>query len=327
MNILIVNNTVIPAVKYGGTERVIWGLGKELAKMGHAVTFLVGQGSQCPFAKVLFFDPAKTIAEQIPADTDIVHFNFTPKEQILKPYIVTVHGNSNDKNELDINTVFVSKNHANRYGSDSFVYNGLDWSDYGKPDLQIKRKYFHFLGNAAWRVKNIKGAINVCNSAGEKLVVLGGKRLNLSMGFRFTISPNVRFYGMVDDQKKSEILSQSKGLVFPVRWHEPFGLALIESLYFGCPLFGSPYGSLPEIVKEDVGFLSNSSSELTKALRSADNFSKKKCHEYAADIFNSRKMAEAYLKKYEEVLEGKKLNLQKPVLKEVQTLKFLEWRE
>ena len=41
-----------------------------------------------------------------------------------------------------------------------------------------------------------------------------------------------------------------------MRWHEPFGIALIEALYFGCPVFGTPYGSLPEIVEEGVqGFL------------------------------------------------------------------------
>ena len=52
---------------------------------------------------------------------------------------------------LDKNSVFVSKNHANRYQSNEYVYNGLDWDDYGKVDLEKKRKRFHFLGNAAWR--------------------------------------------------------------------------------------------------------------------------------------------------------------------------------
>ena len=41
MHILIVNNTSIPVQKYGGTERVIWWLGKQLVKMGHQVSYLV----------------------------------------------------------------------------------------------------------------------------------------------------------------------------------------------------------------------------------------------------------------------------------------------
>lgn len=53
MNILIVNNTPIPATKYDGTERIIWWLGRELNRLGHTITYLVGKGSSCPFAKVL----------------------------------------------------------------------------------------------------------------------------------------------------------------------------------------------------------------------------------------------------------------------------------
>ena len=58
-------------------------------------------------------------------------------------------------------------------------------------------------------------------------------------------------------------------MIFPVRWHEPFGLAIVESLYFGCPVFGTPYGSLPEIVAPDVGVLSARASDLAEAVRGA----------------------------------------------------------
>jgi len=47
-HILIVYNGKIPTPKYGGTSRDIWYLGKELIKMGHRITFLVGQGSVLP---------------------------------------------------------------------------------------------------------------------------------------------------------------------------------------------------------------------------------------------------------------------------------------
>lgn len=109
MNILIVDNGKIPAVNYGGTERVIWYLGKELLKLGHQVSYLVKEGSSCDFAKVIIRDNTKTISSQIPSNIDVVHFNFSPKEEINIPHIITVHGNSNDKNEFDKNSVFVSK--------------------------------------------------------------------------------------------------------------------------------------------------------------------------------------------------------------------------
>ncbi len=327
MNILIANACVIPTFKYGGTERIMWYLGKELVKMKHNVTYLVEKGSYCDFANVIYIDKTKTLEEQIPEKTDIVHFHSAPGTVVTKPYLVTMHGNCNDFREFDKNTVFVSNNHAARFGSDSFVHNGLDWVDYGKPNLNDTKIYFHFLGNASWRVKNVKGAINVIlKTKKEKLAVLGGNRLNFNMGFRFTLSQRIGFYGVVDNEKKRRLLPASKGLIFPVRWHEPFGLAIIESLYFGCPVFGTPYGSLPEIIKEDVGFLSNRSTALTEAIENCNVFSRKDCHQYVLEAFNSRKMAESYVDKYYKVLNGEALNRIPPKLIEKQTANFLDWK-
>ena len=329
MKILIVNSTVIPAHLYGGTERVIWALGKELVKLGHNVTFLVARGSCCDFASVVYIDESKPIVDQVSNDYDIVHFNFRPHnvEKLNIPYIVTMHGNSNDFNELDLNTVFVSKNHASRYNSNSFVYNGLDWSEYAAPVLNNNRNYFHFLGKAAWRVKNVRGAIDVIKKIkGEKLKVLGGVRFNFNMGIRFTFSAKVGFEGMVGGAKKCSLLNGSKGLLFPVRWHEPFGLAIIESLYYGCPVFGTPYGSLPELVNEEVGFLSDKSDERVKEMANVDRYSRLKCHEYALNKFNSKKMSMAYLEKYDRVVSGEKLNPVPPKLLMIQEQMFLDWK-
>lgn len=328
MHVVIVNPSVIPAFKYGGTERVIWYLGKELVKKGHKVSFLVNAGSYCDFAEVIPINPAKKIAEQIPANADFVHFNIFPDAPVTVPYLVTMHGNINEQRELDLNTVFISENHSARYGSTTFVHNGLDWNDYGVPDLKNNRKAFHFIGKAAWRVKNVKGAIRVIQLTNkERLMVLGGNRLNISMGFRFTTSLRTKFYGMVGGEEKNKLVNSSKGLIFPVLWHEPFGLALIESLYFGCPVFATPYGSIPEIVTKDYGFLSNNASSLAEAVENADSFSRLQCHEYAVEQFNSQKMTEAYIKLYEKRLNGEMLNNAVPLLKQIQQEKFLEWKQ
>ncbi len=93
----------------------------------------------------------------------------------------------------------------------------------------------------------------------------------------------------------------------------------------GCPVFGTPYGSLPELVNKEVGFLSNNSTALAEAIERADGFNKSTCHQYAADVFNSKKMAEAYVQKYEQVMNGEKLNKKNPRLVKVQTEKFLSW--
>src|SRR5690606_2511330 len=138
MKITIVErSSPIPAHKYGGTERVIWGLGYELSKLGHKVTFVVPKGSSCSFADVIEHNPDVAISSLIPKDTDIVHMNFVP-DDLNFPFLVTMHGNPAKGEKLPLNTVFVSKNHANRHNSDSYVYNGLLWEDYPKVDLTLK---------------------------------------------------------------------------------------------------------------------------------------------------------------------------------------------
>ena len=311
MHVLLVNHAPIPVFAYGGTERVIWDLGRALVQMGHRVSYLVPEGSHCDFAEVLPIRPGLSWAAQVPADVDVVHFQFNPKEDIGRPFLVTEHGNGRDPDPLALNTVFVSRNHAERHGSQRFVHNGLDWQAYGPVDFGRPRGHHHFLGKAAWRVKNVKGAIRVAALAGVELDVLGGTRLNLRRGFRFTWSPRVHFFGMVGGQQKFDLLNASSGLILPVRWHEPFGLAVIESLYFGCPVFATPYGALPELVPEGCGALSSSASALAEAVRGWHG-DRRACHAHVLERFSASAMAQGYLQCYEQVLAGEPLNAQRP---------------
>ncbi|PKF61271.1 glycosyl transferase [Psychromonas sp. psych-6C06] len=318
MNILIIKATsVIPAFKYGGTERVIWGLGKALTSMGHKVTFMVKEGSVCDFANIIHYDPSKKIEDQIPELIDVVHFHDSlANENMRVSYLSTLHGTLNKGLQLDKNTVFISNSHAQRHGGEVFVHNGLDWDEYQSPILNHTRKGFHFLGKAAWRRKNVSGAIDIIKHCqNETLTVLGGHRLNIKMGFRLTLSAKISFKGMVGGEEKYNALNASKGLVFPVLWHEPFGLAIIESLYYGCPVFGTKYGSLPELVTDSVGFLSNDSTQLREAILQADAYDRSLCHSLAVDNFNHLVMATEYLKLYEKVLSGKSIHTIAPVVK------------
>jgi len=308
MNIAIVYNGKIPVTEYGGIERVIWYLGYELFKMGHKITFLVKASSGCPFADVKIINPLISLNNQIPEKTDFVHLHFMPTENILFPHLITIHGNLPRETVFFQNTNFVSKNHARRYGADAFVYNGLNWGDYGNPDLTLKGNYVHFLGKAAWRLKNVRGAVKLAQKNKTEIKILGGTRLNIKMGLRLTTTRWATFYGMVGGERKMDLLNKSRALIFPVLWHEPFGLAIIECLFFGCPVLGTKYGSLPELITDKMGLLSNNQHELTDAFKYIDSFNRKICHEYAADIYNSKIMAESYLLLYERIFNGEKIN-------------------
>ena len=313
MHVLLINNSPIPVYGYGGTERVIWDLGKTLARLGHQVSYLVPAGSHCDFGRVLPIDTARSWAEQIPDDVDIAHFQFNPHVELDRPYLVTEHGNARKPKPLPRNTVFLSRNHANRYGSTEYVYNGLDWEAYGPVDFERPRSRYHFLGKAAWSVKNVRGAIKVAKLAGVELDVLGGDRFQFKRGFRFTFSRQIHFHGMVGGEQKNSLLNGSRGLIFPVRWHEPFGLAIIESLYFGCPVFSTPYGALPELIGPEYGALASTAQELADAIRSRV-FDARACHAYAKQRFHARAMAETYVRVYERILDGEQLHQQAPLM-------------
>ncbi len=311
MHIVIAHDAVLPALKYGGTERVVWWLVKALSGMGHKITLLAKPGTSCPFADVIFLndEPEK----QIPASADLIHFfGGIDSRKLLMPYIYTLEGNSYDHSEMDLNRVFVSKAHAALYGSTVFVYNGLDPADYGEPNLGGNRTHCHFLGKASWRVKNVRGAIRVSQKAGVPLQVMGGNRVSFSKPLRITTNPKISFKGMIGGEAKNAVMRGSKALLFPVLWNEPFGIAITESLYFGCPVLGTPYGSLPELVLQDVGFLSASATALADALRNTDYFSSRRCHEYVMDMHTHIHMANTYVKLYERVVNGEMLHSKPP---------------
>ncbi len=315
MKILIEDRTAtLPAKKYGGTERVIWGLGKELVKLGHEVYFLTKKGSSSDFATVIPYDEEKDFQSQIPDDIDVVHLFYSLHETVGKPYIFTMEGNPAPERVLDKNMVFVSKNHAKRYGSSAYVYNGIDWDDYPDPDLSSERTYLHFLAKASWKVKNLFGTAKIALKSGNKLHVMGGERWdsrNIKRGLKYILNPNIIFHGMVENDVKMKVAQNSKALVFPVVWHEPFGIAITESMYAGCAVFGTKNGSLAELITPEVGFTGTSSDEIAKAIQEYD-YNPKRCHDHAVKYFNSKVMTEKYLKLYQKVISGETINAEVP---------------
>jgi len=302
MNILIVDNSRIPVEKYGGVERVIWWLGKELVKKGHRVSYLVADGSECPFGDIYVINEEVDFNDQIPDGTDVVHFNFPVDGELKCPYLITHHGNYPPLIKYNRNTVFLTKNHAERYNSETYVYLGLDLDEYGPVNWEQKRDYFLFLGHSQKAVKNLKGCIEIAGRLNERLGVIGGEG----------VSDKVDYFGFIGGSEKSYHINGSKALLFPVLWHEPFGLAITESLYFGLPVFGSAYGSLPELIGE-FGVASNDLETIIEGAANYNEYNRRGCHEYVCDYFSAEKMTNEYLKLYEKVMNKEFLNDKAPI--------------
>ncbi len=160
MKIVHVIWTQYPVEAYGGTERVCYWLAKAQAELGHEVTVLCRRGSKLPFAQTREIpDSITELDSHLPPGTEIVQLYGTPKYRIDAPYLVNIGGNGEPGGEFSPNTVFVSKNHAERHQWTEFVHNGIDLSEY--PLKKTKENYLLFLAKASWRVKNLKGAIRI----------------------------------------------------------------------------------------------------------------------------------------------------------------------
>lgn len=304
MHVVLANNTKIPALKYGGTERVIWWLGKYLVRRGHRVTYLVARGSHSPFAEVREYRRDVPIEQQVPPGADILHVHFPLRTPPEIPHLVTVHGCGGRGEVFIPNTVFVSASHARDHSATCFVHNGLDIEDYAGIRPAAERRHLLFLARTTRREKNLRGAIALARTTGERLAIAGG--------WGFSFSPRVRYHGMAGGEKKLRLLDSAKALLFPILWSEPFGLAVIEAMYAGRPVFGTPYGALPEIVTPDTGVLSTDFDELAAGIRNFQDFSPERCRRRIVQHFTADVMTENYLEFYERILSGEQLHVTAP---------------
>ena len=93
----------------------------------------------------------------------------------------------------------------------------------------------------------------------------------------------------------------------PIRWDEPFGLVIVESLLAGTPVIATPCGAMPELVHPDVGVLAGSDEEFGAAFDDVGRIVPRRCREYAADNFAIETTAGRYVELYRRVLDGETL--------------------
>lgn len=317
MHVVFAHDQPLPVTTYGGIERIIYWLMRSLRHKGHKVTLIGHPSSQVEQHGIrLIAGNHETWPNLIPEDADIVNLFFPWHQELSKPYICSIGGNGKPGEVFPQNTIFVSKSHAENHGAECFVYNGIDIEEYPSTLITNRNfdgawKRFAFLAKASWKVKNLKDCVRAVKAA--------GKELHIGGGHAWTLSRKIHSYGMVNQQQKLKILSQSDALLWPVRWPEPFGIAMIEAMAAGLPVIASTHGSSKEIVIADVGVTCNHYNEFESVVANAPrHFNAHRIREYALEKFNADKMTDNYLKCYETVLNGHKLNLKQPVAQFVQ---------
>lgn len=297
MRIAIAHHTRLPVRGYGGTERVVVALVRGLAALGHDVSLLAPPGTAVPEARLMAVpsrqlrDPATDLSPLVPPGTELLHTFFPLRVPPRLPWVWTLEGTTRPGATRPPNTIYVSRDHAARHGSTSFVYNGLDPSELRFQ--AAKGGYDLFLG----RLQSSKGwrwAVEGARRTNRRLVVAGG--------WRPTLSRSVRFIGTVDGVKKASLLAGARLLWMPALWDEPFGLTLIEALWSGTPVLGTRRGALPEVLSPEVAELGDTVDDLVDRLPRAETKDPHACRARAERYFSHTVMAAEYLRFYREYL-------------------------
>jgi glycosyltransferase involved in cell wall biosynthesis len=302
MHVALYVHSRIPVKGYGGTQRVVVWLARGLVQLGHQVTILALGGSRIPEAHVIpltgkqFKGREFDITPLIPSSADILHAHSPLARTPKHPHVFTLHGNLRQGAAAAQNIIFLSADHARRHGSTTFVYNGVDPSDY--VFRSRKNGYDLFLGRLH-SVKGYRWAIQGARQSGKRLVVAGG--------WRPSWRRSLRYAGSVDGSRKAELLAGANCLWMPALWDEPFGLTLVEALMSGTPVLGTRRGALPEVISPEVGVLGNTLEELVRLRPHVDWMNSEACRKRAETCFSHLLMAERYIRMYWEYLTTSRL--------------------
>ena len=298
MHVVLATHYRLPVERYGGTERVVVALARGLSALGHRVTLLAAPGTRVREASVVevppatITDPALDLGTLLPPDADVLHAHFPLRRVPSRPFAQTLHGDMAAGSKPPPNAIFLSQNHATRWGSGTFVYNGLDPADF--TFRAAKDDYDLFVGRLH-RVKGYRWAIAGARRTGRRLLLVGG--------WRPTLRPGIRFLGKVDQARKVALLAGARCLWVPALWDEQFGLTTIEALFSGTPVLATRRGSLPEIVTPAVGAFGDTLEELIAAAATIHTRDPAQCREHATRYFSHLAMAEGYVRMYAGLLE------------------------
>jgi glycosyltransferase involved in cell wall biosynthesis len=301
MHVVVASHQLLPAKGYGGPQRVVVALVRGLAALGHRVTLLAPPGTRVPEATVVLVPPRKLVdaaalAPYVPRDADIVHAHFLlHRGPGAVPFVQTVHRNLKPGTPAYPNSVFLSRDHARRHGSEVFVYNGLDPAEYVFRRFPRRASQYDLFLGKLHSTKGYHWAVEAAKHTGHRLIVAGG--------WRPSFTGSVKYVGEVDGTAKTALLARARCLWNPAAWDEPFGLVTIEALLSGTPVLGTRRGALPELITPDVGALCDTMEEMIAAAETIHTRDPAACRARAERLFTHVVMADAYVRMYRALLD------------------------
>jgi glycosyltransferase involved in cell wall biosynthesis len=330
----------IPPQGYGGIERVCHALVVGLLERGHDVTLIAAGGDHTDARFVPTFPEAQvegsefeTTIELLHAvraatalewlELDVVHDHSRAGPLLAAsrrtPTVATVHGPMRGAEsqrevfaELGRSVSLVAISEAQRHDAPELnwvgrVYNGIDVGSY--PYRTDKDDYVLVLSRLHPQ-KGIDIAIDAALKAGRRIVVAGSWTIPTERAWfedliRPRLGPGVEWVGEVEGEAKRELLAGAACLLFPARWAEPFGLAMVEAMACGTPVVGLRAGSVPEVVDHGrTGVICDRPGELPEAIAAAVALDPHACRARAGELFSADRMVAGYEALYQAVVRS-----------------------
>ena len=328
----------IPPPGYGGIEQVVALLAAELTERGNEVTLFAAPGTRSR-AEVLsplegphpdeiemavyeadHVASAFACVDETEPPFDVVHDHcgftaFAFADRIDTPLVHTLHG------PFASNTSAFYARHAHkaavvalsRYQADqapealdvvAVIGNPIVVGDF--PFRADKDDYLLWIG----RFDDYKGAhraIAVARESESPLVLAGPVQPGQQDFFEREVEPHVdgervRYIGEVGEEKR-DLYAGARALLMPIRWPEPFGLVMTESMACGTPVIAFPEGSAPELVIDgETGFIVEDERAMVKALGRLEEIDPARCRSSAEERFDVAPVATAYESAYATVI-------------------------
>jgi glycosyltransferase involved in cell wall biosynthesis len=333
----------VPPKLYGGTERIIAYLADAQVDLGHDVTLFASGDSRTSARlvacreKALRLDPQPLKSETAAhlamldevrrraGDFDVIHFHlshflhFPFFEHIAGKTVTTPHGRLDYADLAPAYRRFprfpmisISRSQRARLPEANWlatIPHGLP-PDLYQPDYEVgKDTYLAFLGRFS-RDKRPDRAIEIARRAGLRLKLAAKIGDDDRAYFRERVEPlidgkQVEYVGEITEDRKASFLGNAAGLLFPIDWPEPFGLAMIEAMACGTPVVAWNCGAVPEIVDPGVsGTIAESIEDAVASIPDLLSLDRRVVRRTFERRFSAQRMARDYVAAYARLLAG-----------------------
>jgi len=331
----------VPPKQYGGTERIVSLLTEELVVRGHDVTLFASGDSVTsarlvsPVGNALGNDGTQKGSALLPLlhysdcfrrekDFDFIHshaqyLGLFLAEKSAVPVVHTWHGSfyegevpEEKRRVLQVfqNQNFVSISKSQQEGMPHLhyignVYNGLSLQAYPFVE-KPKGTYLLWVG----RIVEKKGpltAIRVAQKIQMPLIMAGAIDPIDRPYFEEVIQPHIDgshvvFHGELEEKELVSLYGNAMATLYPITWHEPFGLVMIESLACGTPVIAYDRGSVSEVIQDGktgvIVPIEQGIEGLMNAVSSIQRISRMDCRTSVESRFTIGRMVDSYEKIY-----------------------------